>query len=183
MAWPHRLLRRAALSAMLSSQFRSTEKDLSGKIEVFNALGVRSGARILDYGSSWGYGAWQVNALGYRADGFELGRTRARYGEEQLSVRTHVAWSGVAACSYDAVLANHVLEHIPNPRAALGRISGALKPGGWFVAFFPNGSKACRVANPVRFQCNWGRLHPIYLNNEVLRSSAEGRAVLDGWKT
>ena len=166
---------RTDLAAMLSSNFRNTEKDLSQKIAVFSALGVPRGARILDYGSSWGYGVWQLSAAGYRADGFEVSRTRAAYGMRHLGVRIHSDASELSVQSYDAVMTNHVLEHIPNPKVAFEQISSVLKPGGWVVAFFPNGSDACRLANPARFECNWGRLHPVYLNNEYCARLLKGR--------
>ncbi len=155
-----------ALASMLASGFKGTEKDLSSKLGVLKALGLADGARVLDYGSSWGYGVWQMNAAGYRADGYEVGRARALFGTRNLGVTIHTETEQISNCEYDAVFTNHVLEHVPDPTVAFELIRSALKPGGWLVAFFPNGSEQCRLANPVRFHTNWGRLHPVYLNDD-----------------
>jgi len=165
----------APLAAMLASAFKGTEKDLSGKIETFHALGLKAGARILDYGSSWGYGVWQLNAAGYQAEGFEVGRSRAAYGQHHLGVTIHTDRSQLSRNAYDAVFTNHVLEHVPDPNVALTQITRTLKPGGWLVAFFPNGSDECRLANPERFHCNWGRLHPIYLSDQYCSNRLNGQ--------
>ena len=58
----------------------------------------------------------------------------------------------------------------------------AWRPGGWLVAFFPNGSDECRRANPERFHCNWSRLHPVYLTDEYLLGSSTREAELDDFK-
>ncbi len=102
-----------ALETMLASAFRGTEKDLGDKIETFRALGLPAGARILDYGSSWGYGVWQLNVAGYQAEGFEVSRPRAGYGRRSLGVTIHTDTSQLAKNAYDAVFTNHVLEHVP----------------------------------------------------------------------
>jgi SAM-dependent methyltransferase len=154
------------LARMLASRFKDCDKDLGRKIDVLRMLGLPAGARILDYGSSWGYGVWQMNAAGYHAEGFELSRTRACQGSRYLGVTIHTERARLPENAYDAVFTNHVLEHIPNTREAFDTIASVLKTGGWLVAFFPNGSDECRRARPTRFHRNWGRLHPIYLNRE-----------------
>jgi len=40
-------------------------------------------------------------------------------------------------CSYDAVLLNHVIEHVPNPSLVLAEIQRVLKPGGLLIMSFP----------------------------------------------
>jgi 2-polyprenyl-3-methyl-5-hydroxy-6-metoxy-1,4-benzoquinol methylase len=40
--------------------------------------------------------------------------------------------------TFDAVLLNEVLEHVPNDRVALGEIYRVLKPGGTLILFSPN---------------------------------------------
>jgi hypothetical protein len=43
-----------------------------------------------------------------------------------------------------------------------------LRPGGLFVAFAPNGSISRRLADPQGYDKSWGRLHPVYLDEEFL---------------
>lgn len=155
-----------SLQSLLSTAFRNSEKDFSDKLALFTQLGVPSSARILDYGASWGYGVWQLKKMGFDAEGFEISRPRAAYGCRHLNIHVGSDISHFADHSFDAVFTNHVLEHIPNPECAFREIERLLKPGGLLLAFFPNGSKACQAKNPVRFHCNWGRLHPIYLTDD-----------------
>lgn len=164
------------LARMLRCDFRGTGKDLSDKMAGLAALGVETGARVLDFGASWGYGVWQLIAAGYRAEGFELGASRAAWGQRMLGVTIASDPDSLPSHSFDAVFTNHVLEHVRDPKAAFTLIERVLKPGGLLVAFFPNGSDDCRLAYPVRFQCNWGRLHPIYLNDQYCARLLQGRS-------
>ena len=66
----------------------------------------------------------------------------------------------LAAASVDAVLADWVLEHLPNPLASLGECRRVLKVGGLFAARTPNG------------------LHYSYLVSRALGSTQFGRILL-----
>lgn len=48
------------------------------------------------------------------------------------------AMDPVPSSAYDAAFANYVLEHVPDPAAAAREIHRVLRPGGVFVASFPN---------------------------------------------
>jgi SAM-dependent methyltransferase len=48
------------------------------------------------------------------------------------------AMEPVPSGRYDAAFANYVLEHVPEPGRAAGEIFRVLRPGGFFVASFPN---------------------------------------------
>jgi len=47
---------------------------------------------------------------------------------------TRLPW---ASQSFDAILCNHVLEHVPDDRAALRELRRVLRPGGWAVVQVP----------------------------------------------
>jgi ubiquinone/menaquinone biosynthesis C-methylase UbiE len=51
--------------------------------------------------------------------------------------------------SFDAVLCNHVLEHVPDDRKALGEIFRVLKPGGWAILMVPLSSRAETDEDPT----------------------------------
>src|SRR5205807_4854417 len=47
--------------------------------------------------------------------------------------------------SYDAILCSHVLEHVPDDRAAMRELQRVLAPGGWAVLQVPIASQARRT--------------------------------------
>jgi len=81
---------------------------------------------------------------------------------------------------FDHVLLSHVLEHTPNPRAALCEQIIALWPVGRLVALVPNGSEAFLVARPNNFHQFWGRVHPVMLNGAFVTTVLGNRVVLRG---
>ena len=101
-----------ALAAFIATGFVGTERDYTRRIAVLRALGVGDGAHVLDYGASWGYGVWQLQASGFQAVGYEI-NLRA------LSTRVS------AACAFrciedllapsERVLSSHVVG-VPAPR-------------------------------------------------------------------
>lgn len=163
------------IQALVEQEFAESEKCFQDKISLLRELKVPEGARVLDYGASWGYGVWQLRRAGYDAVGFELSKPRARFGAEKLDVSIETALTSLDDGSFEVVFSNHVLEHIPNVSDPLEAIARLLKPNGLLLAFVPNGSQPCQEANPGRFRSNWGRLHPIYLNDRFLSRELKQR--------
>lgn len=73
-------------------------------------------------------------------------RFRRRHGRGYVTADPHNPHADVAADltglpfpdgHFDVVLSSHVLEHIPDDRAALREIARVLKPSGWAVLLFP----------------------------------------------
>lgn len=157
-----------ALQNLISSEFRGSSKDFSRVVELFETIGVPEGARVLDYGANWGYGVWQFRKAGYDAFGFELSLPRAHYGSH-LGLDIYTEWNKVEALGqFDVVFSSHVLEHTPDPAAAIKQQMAILRPNGWLVAFFPNGSEPFRKAEPEAFHRLWGQVHAVMLNDSFL---------------
>jgi 2-polyprenyl-3-methyl-5-hydroxy-6-metoxy-1,4-benzoquinol methylase len=171
--------RREDLLALLENKFIGSERDYSSKIALMRALGVGSGARVLDYGASWGYGTWQLRASGYDTIGYELGRSRASYARTALGVPVHDTLEEIEG-PFDLFFSSHVLEHISAIKALIRFAWAQLKSGGVFLAFTPNG---CRQhtslrANREEYRHIWGLAHPVLLDAEFYRHAFSGQPKL-----
>jgi SAM-dependent methyltransferase len=62
------------------------------------------------------------------------GDLTAEFGPERIDV-TDLRY---ASESFDAVICNHVLEHVPDDRRAIGELRRVLKPGGWALLLVPD---------------------------------------------
>ncbi|HEX7796619.1 MAG TPA: class I SAM-dependent methyltransferase [Vicinamibacterales bacterium] len=153
-----------SLAELLNVGFKGTEKDYSVYLSVLEALGVRPGSRVFDFGCSWGYGSWQLQKHGYQVRAFEISRVRATYARAKLglSVSTELP---VGDHSVDVFFSAHVIEHVPSVNDAVRYGLSMLKPGGLFVAFTPNGSDAFRRLMPDNWMKAWGLVHPNYLDD------------------
>jgi len=102
--------------------------------------GARPPGRLLDVGAGRGRFVAQARAAGWDADGIEPS-LRGVTGARALGVELQQAGideATVPAGSLDAATLWHVLEHLDDPRAALQRIAGWLRPGGLLVIGVPN---------------------------------------------
>jgi SAM-dependent methyltransferase len=102
------------------------------------ALGLAEGWRCLEVGAGGGSVAeWLCGQVG-PTGGVVATDIDTRYLEAleapNLEVRRHdVARDDLEAAAFDLVHARLVLEHLPARDAALARLVGALRPGGWLL--------------------------------------------------
>ncbi len=158
------------------------EKDYSYYISVLKGLGLRDGDKLFDFGCSWGYGSHQFAQAGFDTLSYEISEPRGRYGAANLGVRLvpdFEGWARAAPGSVDAFFSAHVLEHVPSPSHIIRIARLALKPGGLFVGFFPNGAAAARASVPKWSQL-WGRVHPNFLDEVYLNAAVPDRPRLYG---
>lgn len=165
------------LARLLETKFTGTEKDYSRFDGIFAALGVNKGARIFDFGCSWGYGSWQLRRFGYEVESYEISRPRADYARERLGCHV-VSDLPEVKSGFDVFFSSHVLEHVPSIRDAIDFAMSILRPGGLFVAFTPNGSSAFREQSPSNWQKLWGLVHPNFLDEEYYRRQFSDQAYL-----
>jgi 2-polyprenyl-3-methyl-5-hydroxy-6-metoxy-1,4-benzoquinol methylase len=154
------------LAALLRQNAPRPDWDFTPRLAVLQTLGVKPGLKILDFGCSWGYGAHQLRRAGYDAVGFEISAPRARFGRENLGLAifsNRLELTRAHARSFDAILAVHVLEHLPDLGETMAWFDALMKPGARLVAFCPNGNLK-RAQLGVNLHRLWGRKHPLLLD-------------------
>jgi 2-polyprenyl-3-methyl-5-hydroxy-6-metoxy-1,4-benzoquinol methylase len=152
-----------SLQEMLRSGFSGTERDYTRFVQMFDALGVPRGSSIMEFGCSWGYGAWQLAQAGYRVRAFEISGPRCRYAREKLGVDAHDSLESCRGC-YDLVFSSHVLEHVDILSQSLDFLDSLVAPDGLMVHVTPNGSLAYRQVAPLFWRLLWGQVHPQLLD-------------------
>lgn len=158
-----------ALEELKRSRFAGTNADYTARIELLRSLGLSEGARIFEFGCSWGYGAWQMAQAGFEVEAYELSRPRRTYAERNLEVRAHDRFPIEAENAFDAVFSAHVLEHVPSPETVLNEAFAMVKPGGLVITIVPNGGAEARQANPGAWMLAWGAVHPNMIDSEFLK--------------
>lgn len=133
------------LKKLRDTNFAGSPLDISNKVQVLRAL--REGGRVLDYGSSWGYGTYQLRSYGFDAVGFDISKPRAEFGRAQLGLSIIDAESDLENApseSFDIIFSNHVIEHLPNIAVEFSLMTRLLKRGGFVFHVLPNflGEKA-----------------------------------------
>jgi 2-polyprenyl-3-methyl-5-hydroxy-6-metoxy-1,4-benzoquinol methylase len=161
------------LSKMKETNFSGGEKDYSYYIGLLTQLNLKPGARIFDYGCSWGYGSYQLTRAGFDVKSFEIAPSRRKYAKEQLGIATvdnmdHAVME--YSNTFDAFFSSHVIEHVPSPVRVFEYAMRLLNVGGLFVSFTPNGSQDHRLAAPS-WSALWGEVHPNFIDNLFLDSS------------
>ena len=100
--------------------------DIRGEMRRFVNRNHLEHARVLDVGSGEGY--LQDTVSDYT--GFDIAKSAEPYYHKRFVLGTATAMP-FADASFDVVWSIWVLEHIPNPEAALREIRRVVKPGGY----------------------------------------------------
>lgn len=133
------------LRSLLEKNFSGSPLDINNKVRVLEAL--RPGSRVLDFGSSWGYGTYQLKQHGFDALGFEISKPRAEYGRSKLGLSimdTFEELEKFPPKSFDIIFSNHVVEHLPDIESVFALLARLLKDDGFVFHVLPNfmGEKA-----------------------------------------
>jgi SAM-dependent methyltransferase len=122
-------------------------------------LGARPAGRMLEVGCGDGHTLAQLRALGWDVHGQELDQKAASHARTRFEVPVFCGpldKAGFRDAEFDAVVTNHVLEHVHDPLALLRESKRILKPGGILVAITPN----ARGWGHARFGACWRGLEP-----------------------
>ncbi|MCC6475357.1 MAG: methyltransferase domain-containing protein, partial [Burkholderiales bacterium] len=149
------------LSRLLETNFADTVKNASRVVALLAGLGLGPGARLLDYGASWGYQTYQFKKARFEVESFEISKPRAALGKKiGLHIESDIGRIGTG---FDAVYSGHVLQHINDPLSVLRWMVSRCRPGGFVLAFTPNGSAEHRAGNFGQLHAHWGLMHPVLL--------------------
>jgi 2-polyprenyl-3-methyl-5-hydroxy-6-metoxy-1,4-benzoquinol methylase len=105
---------------------------------VLSQLPSRRGASLLDIGASYGWMVEVGNNLGFDSFGLEPGS--ASYDaslEGRIFRETLENFCARSKRKFDVITIWHVLEHLPDPVAAMGQINSLLEDGGTLVIAVP----------------------------------------------
>jgi 2-polyprenyl-3-methyl-5-hydroxy-6-metoxy-1,4-benzoquinol methylase len=98
-------------------------------------------ARVLDCGAGGGEFSYLLSSRGYRLTGIEPNDGYREYARAEYRVDLRPGTlddNEFRPAEFDLITIFHVLEHVPDPRAALQRLSAWLKPGGHLYIEVPN---------------------------------------------
>lgn len=151
------------LAQLKKNVFAGSPKDFSDRLQILQALNIMNGGRVCDFGCSWGYGSWQLRHSGFRVQAFEISSPRAAFALSQLGVDV-VSNVNELIGPFDIFFSSHVLEHVPSVQDIIDLGFRLLRPGGYFLAFTPNGSIAYRERNRRAWQSTWGLKHANHLD-------------------
>lgn len=132
--------RETELPELLACNFMGTPQDRGAKIDLLRSI-KPPGARVLDFGCSWGYGLHQLTRAGYDAVGFEISQPRAAFGRRTLGARIISSYRDLDQSpigSFDAIFSYHVLEHLPSLTGIFERFARLLTADGALLVFTPN---------------------------------------------
>ena len=158
------------LAALCSKRFAGSARDFGEYIKVLNAVGLRSGDTILDFGSSWGYGSWQFRNAGFEVVSYEISKPRAEYSRKKLGCTT-IDSVGELHGRVRCMFSSHVIEHLPNPNIIWQIANQVLTKNGVIICICPNGGpdRESYVGSKHYHQA-WGKVHPLLINPRFLRN-------------
>src|SRR6185503_12093021 len=124
----------------LARPIRALQRVLARKpVRMLGGAGVPAGARVLDAGAGAGRLLTELRDAGYGASGIDPAPRSPAVAREGIEQHDDAELA--------AVVLWHVLEHLPDPAGAAGRVAGWLAPGGVLVVGVPNiASLQARIA-------------------------------------
>ncbi len=128
------------------SYYRETraadQKTFSKRLDLLQqALGNKKKIRILDIGCNIGTLLFQARQRGWECYGIEINaRVKPFFRDSGVNLRIgDVLKASYPKNSFDLIVMNDLIEHIPDPRQLLHKVHELLKPGGILFLVTPDG--------------------------------------------
>jgi SAM-dependent methyltransferase len=132
-----------ALEIEIAGGDTATPLNMAKRVRLIAAHADLRQARVLDAGCGAGEYVFALGELGAEVLGIEYLAEkveqfeRSHPGDGRVR-RGDIARIDTSDCSFDVVLMNEVLEHVPDEGAALREVWRILRPGGRLLLFSPN---------------------------------------------
>ncbi len=122
-----------------------------------------SGPRLLEVGSAKGYMLGLLRTLGWRVAGVEIADSAAEHSRRvfgaEVFTGTLEEFRRRTPREFDVVLAQDVLEHVPDPGEFLGALYRSVVPGGRLIIDTPNvGGRSVRAVGE-----RWRGFNPFHI--------------------
>ena len=127
--------------------------------------------RLLDLGCWVGFLLAEARDRGWQVQGVEPSSFASSYAREQLGLpvlRADLFAAELPEAAFDAVVLGDVIEHLPDPGAALDRIAALLRPGGVVYLALPDAGSALAR----RMGARWWSVIPTHVQYFTRRSLA-----------
>jgi len=141
----------------------------SQRVEMIKSL-VPRGAAILDIGTGSGELLYVGRRNGLEMQGIEVDQAYAQFGRRSYGakiINESLRSAELPEQYFDLVTIFHVLEHLPDPQAALAKVYSVLKPGGYVLIEVPNVESL-----DTRFRQKWHPGHLYHFNCRTLPALA-----------
>jgi ubiquinone/menaquinone biosynthesis C-methylase UbiE len=117
---------------------------MAKRLKVVQQYLTQPGRRFLDCGCGSGaYVKALVQQFGIDAHGVEFDNGKVASAHQDALIRDRITHGNIEAlefadCTWDYVMLNEVLEHVPDDRQSVAEAYRVLKPGGILLIFSPN---------------------------------------------
>jgi SAM-dependent methyltransferase len=163
-----------------STEAEAVARDLLRKVSSWTRARGIDRPRVLDVGCGVGLFLHLAEQAGMQVRGIELSGSAVSYARANYGLDVHHGMledAEIAPAFCDIVVMWHVLEHLPDPVAALRQVAELLTPGGLLLAAVPNfGSYEARLFSRRWYSLDAPR-HVIHFPPHTLRAAVEQAAL------
>lgn len=134
---------RRQYKSTLKPKMKHVYRDINRALTRFNRIRplLLPGMTLLDIGAGAGFFPYVVKKNGFAVTGLEPNTGYAEYARDEFQLEVRIGFIqdiDFEKNSFDIITLNHVLEHLEDPFAALGRLCNWIKPGGYLNVEVPN---------------------------------------------